>query len=109
MVSSTVLPAMLLERGARAVLPRAWDCPLHVQESLITLSSATVNLFGRNLQTSLQRCQRARCQQGSAALVALPVLALATQHLVAPAKAELGALCQEVSMPQAYTSVSRAG
>lgn len=43
------------------------------------------------MQTSLQSCQKERCQQGSLALVA--VLVLAAPELVTPARTELGALC----------------
>ena len=56
------------------------------------------------IQTSLQSSQRERCLWGSVTLVALCVLALAARDLVAPARTELGALCQGVFVPRVQST-----
>lgn len=55
-----------------------------------------------HIQTSLQGSWRERCRQDSANLVTPCVLALAVQDPIAPARTELGALCQRVSMPRVW-------
>lgn len=53
LVGSTALhgathPETLLGHRARAGLQRGWDSPLHMEKSLITLSSTTANLIGKD-------------------------------------------------------------
>lgn len=55
----------VLEHRAQARLQRGRGCPLHMEKSLITLSSTTANLVGKYISKPLSRIPKGRGASGA--------------------------------------------